>query len=190
MFFSCLEGTKNASKSIETTWKMLSEKGMKNVANMVPKWRQNGSRNPYKIEKYREKWTPKSMRKFATFQEVPKIEQISPRCDLEPIRGQRVEPGWWTFASQGPQGAATSTRTRQKKEGERQKERRTKKERVRKVEKGTRGIWTRKRPEALRIWITFPFSNGSVPLSSCIYLCLSDVAIWSMELSPNTNPFD
>ena len=45
-----------------------------------------------------------------------------------------------TFGGRGPQGAAPSTRTRQKKEGERQKERRTKKERVRKVEKGTRGI--------------------------------------------------
>ena len=35
--FPCLEGTKNISKSIEKTWKMLSEKGMKNVTNMVPK---------------------------------------------------------------------------------------------------------------------------------------------------------
>ena len=78
------------------------------------------------------------MRKFVTFQEVPKIEQISPRCDLEPIRGQRLEPEWWTFASQGPQGAATSTRTRQKKEGKRQKERRSKKER-----KKERGEWKR-----------------------------------------------
>ena len=41
-----------------------------------------------------------------------------------------------TFTSQGPQGAATSTRTK----GEWQKERRTKKERVRKVEKGTQGF--------------------------------------------------
>ena len=45
-----------------------------------------------------------------------------------------------TFGGRGPQGAAPSTRTRQKKEGERQKERRTKKERVRKVEKGTKGF--------------------------------------------------
>ena len=81
---------------------------------------------------------PKSIQKNATFQEVPKIEKISPRCDLEPIRDQRVELRWCTFASQGPQGAAPSTRTRQKKEGERQKER--KKERVRKVEKGTKGF--------------------------------------------------
>ena len=80
------------------------------------------------------------MRKFATFQAVPKIEQVSPRCDLEPIRDQRVELRWWTFGNRAPKGAAPSTRTRQKKEGERQKERRTKKERVRKVEKGTRGI--------------------------------------------------
>ena len=95
------------------------------------------------------------MRKFATFQEVPKIEKISPRCDLEPIRGQRVEPEWWTFASQGPQGAATSTRTRQKKEGERQKERRTKKERVRHVEKGTKG---------------FEHASGQRPGEICIFI--------------------
>ena len=80
---------------------------------------------------------PKSMRKFVTFQAVPKIEQIRPMCDLEPIRDQRVELEWQTFGGRGPQGAAL---VRQKKEGKRQKERRTKKERVRKVEKGTRGI--------------------------------------------------
>ena len=83
---------------------------------------------------------PKSIRKFVTFQAVPKIEKISPRCDLEPISDQRPELWWWTFASQGPQGTAPRTRTRQKNEGERQKERRTKKERVRKVEKGTKGF--------------------------------------------------
>ena len=127
--FSCLEGTKNASKSIEKTWKMLSEKGMKNVANMVPKWRQNGSRNRYKIKKYTQKCMPKSVQKNNAFQAVQQIQKNGPRCDLELIRDQRVEPGWWTFAIQGPQGAATSTRTRQKKEGERQKERRSKKER-------------------------------------------------------------
>ena len=65
---------------------------------------------------------------FKCFQEVPKIEQICPRCDLEPIRDQRVEPRWWTFASQGPQGTAPSTRTRQKNEGELQKEEPRKKE--------------------------------------------------------------
>ena len=35
--FSCLEGAKNALKSMEKHGKMLSEKGTKNVANMVPK---------------------------------------------------------------------------------------------------------------------------------------------------------
>ena len=83
---------------------------------------------------------PKSVQKISTFQAVQKIQKNGPRCDLERIRDQRVEPRWCTFASQGPQGAAPSTRTRQKKEGERQKERRTKKERVRKVEKGTKGF--------------------------------------------------
>ena len=130
---------------------MLSEKGMKNQAKMMPKWRQNGSRNRYKIEKYMQKCVPKSIRKLNTFQAVQKMKKNGPRCDVEPKRGERLKLGWCIFASRGPQGAAASTRTRQKKERERQKERRTKKERVRKVEKGTRGIWTRKRPEALRI---------------------------------------
>ena len=83
---------------------------------------------------------PKSIRKLDTFQTVQKMKKNGPRYDFEPIRDQRVEPRWCTFASQGPQGAAPSTRTRQKKEGERQKERRTKKERVRKVEKDTNGF--------------------------------------------------
>ena len=78
--------------------------------------------------------------KNSTFQAVQKIQKNGPRCDLERIWDQRVEPRWCIFASQAPQRAAPSTRTRQKKEGERQKERRTKKERVRKVEKGTKGF--------------------------------------------------
>ena len=43
--------------------------------------------------------------------------------------GQRLELEWWTFRSRGPQGAAPSTRTRQKKEGDgRKKEEPRKKE--------------------------------------------------------------
>ena len=83
---------------------------------------------------------PISKQKHVTFQTVLKIEKISPGCDFELKRVERVKLEWSVFGSQAPQGAAPNTRTRQKKEGERQKERRTKKERVRKVEKGTRGI--------------------------------------------------
>ena len=83
---------------------------------------------------------PKSILTFGMFPKVPKIKHIGPRCDFELKRDERLEPELWTFGSRGPQGAAPSTRTRQKKEGERQKERRTKKERVRKVEKGTKGF--------------------------------------------------
>ena len=63
---------------------------------------------------------------------VLKIEKISPGCDFEQKRAKRVEPGWWTFGRQGPQGAAPSTRTRLKKEGgSRKKEEARKKEMVR-----------------------------------------------------------
>ena len=71
----------------------------------------------------------KSMLKNVTFQKVQKIRKIGPRCDFEPKRGERLEPEWWTFGSRGPQGAAPSTRTRQKKEGDgRKKEEPRKKE--------------------------------------------------------------
>ena len=72
--------------------------------------------------------------------EVQKVEKLGRDAAKGEPWGQRLGLGWWTFRSRGPQGAAPSTRTRQKKEGERQKERRTKKERVRHVEKGTKGF--------------------------------------------------
>ena len=82
---------------------------------------------------------PKSIQTNATFQNVPKTEKLSPRCDFELKRVERVLLEWSVYGSQGPQRAAHSSRTRQKKEGERQKERRSKKERVR-GNKGERGI--------------------------------------------------
>ena len=41
------------------------------------------------------------MRKVSTFQAVQKIQKNGPRCDLEPIRDQRVEPGWWISVANG-----------------------------------------------------------------------------------------
>ena len=108
---------------------MVPEKVMKNVAKSEPKWIQKGTPNHDKIEKYVEKCMPKSIQKNATFQKVSKNKKMSPRCDFEPKRGERGELDWSVYGSQGPQRAAPSSRTRQKKEGKRQKERRSKKER-------------------------------------------------------------
>ena len=90
---------------------------MKNEPNIG----QNGTRNRYKIKKYIEKWMPKLIQKFATFQKVQKIEQMGSRCDFVPKMGPRVEPDWWIFGSHGPQRAAPSKRTRHKKERSRRK---------------------------------------------------------------------
>ncbi len=119
---------------------MIPEKVVKNVAKREPKWSQNGTRNRYKIAKIPRKMHAEIDTKNATFQKVPKIKKMSPRCDFEPNKGERVSTGWSVFGSQGPQGAAPSTRTRQKKEGERQKERRSKKERKVEWKKGEREI--------------------------------------------------
>ena len=69
---------------------MIPEKVIKNVAKMMPKWSQNGTQNDDKIEKYLEKCKPKSTQKNVTFQKVPKIEKMGPRCDFEPKKGERV----------------------------------------------------------------------------------------------------
>jgi len=39
-----------------------------------------------------------------TFQKLKQIRKIGPRCNFEPKRDKRVEPGWWTFGSRGPRG--------------------------------------------------------------------------------------
>ena len=58
-----------------------------------------------------------------------KFRKIVARSDFELKWTQRLELEWWTFRSRGPQGAAPSTRTRQKKEGDgRKKEEPRKKE--------------------------------------------------------------
>ena len=44
------------------------------------------------------------MLKLDTFQKLKNIWKIGPRCDFEPKRDQRLEPGAWTFGSRGPQG--------------------------------------------------------------------------------------
>ena len=72
---------------------------------------------------------PKTVLKIVTFQKVSKLGKFGPRGDFEPNKGERPAPECSVFGSQGPQRAAPSTRTRHKKEGERQKERRSKKER-------------------------------------------------------------
>ena len=132
-FFHVQRVQKTLQNLLKIHEKMVPEKCMKHVGKMVPKGGQHGTRNRYKIEKYLEKWMPKSIQENVTFQKLPKISKNYPRCDFEPNKGERVSRGGSVFGSQGPQRAAPSTRTRHKKEGERQKERRSKKER-----KGTR----------------------------------------------------
>ncbi len=86
-----------------------------------------------KSKKYLEKWMPKSTQKCYFSKGAKSQTKIDPMCDFEPKKGDPVALECSVFGNQGPQRAAPSTRTRHKKEGERQKERRSKKER-----KGTR----------------------------------------------------
>jgi len=66
---------------------------------------------------------------FGTSLEVQKVEKLGQDAAKGEPWGQRLGLGWWTFRSRGPQGAAPSTRTRQKKEGDgRKKEEPRKKE--------------------------------------------------------------
>ena len=64
---------------------------------------QNGIQNHDKIEKYLEKCRPKSIQKNTTFQKVPKIRKMNPRCDFVSNKGERVSTEWSVFGSQGPQ---------------------------------------------------------------------------------------
>ena len=77
---------------------------------------------------------------FGTSLEAQKVEKLGQDAAKGEPWGQRLELGWWTFRSRGPQGAAPSTRTRQKKEGDgRKKEEPRKKEsgKWKKVQEGS-----------------------------------------------------